>query len=311
MNPKKTASNPASNKKPLSDSFKRFSLKSPAKINLILKITGIRENGYHNIASLFQMIDLCDVITFGPEPSGKVRVTCSDRTIPQKKNLAFRAAMSIWRPGVQGVHIHIKKNIPSGAGLGGGSSNAATVLLALNRIWRLGLANSELRKKGKTIGADVPFFLFAPRAWVTGIGEKLRALPPAERFHILLVKPKVKVPTQKAYENFDKQLTRPLKSFNVLPLIKGRGFSLDKAVQLLANDLEETVLKSYPVIARVKKELLDLKGSKGVMLTGSGSAVFALFSKRSEATFAYRSVLREFPWWCKVASPVDSIVQIL
>jgi 4-diphosphocytidyl-2-C-methyl-D-erythritol kinase len=248
------------------------------------------------------MIDLCDLVTFRPEPFGKVRVTCSDKSIPARKNLAYLAAMALWRPGLPGVGIHIEKRIPSGAGLGGGSSNAATVLWVLNRVWRLGLSNLALRKIGATLGADVPFFLFAPRAWVAGVGDRLTELPPAEKFAVLLVKPSVKVPTKKAYKDFDSQLTRPLTYFKISPYIRQRGFTLDKAVGLLQNDLENTVLNAYPVLVRVKRELRGLQG-KGVMLTGSGSAVFALFKNKKDALSANRKIAGRFPWWSAVASP--------
>ncbi|MBI3581194.1 MAG: 4-(cytidine 5'-diphospho)-2-C-methyl-D-erythritol kinase, partial [Nitrospinae bacterium] len=200
-------------------------MESPAKINLLLKITGIRGDGYHNIASIFQMLDLCDLVTFRPNKLGKVRVTCSDRSIPARKNLAYRAATALWEPGLAGVDVILRKKIPVGAGLGGGSSNAATVLWGLNRIWGLGLSRPALRRIGARLGADVPFFLFAPRAWVTGTGDRLRELPAAEKFTVLLVKPRAGSETRKAYEIFDGLLTEPLKSYKMPPQIGKRGFS--------------------------------------------------------------------------------------
>ncbi len=285
-----------------------FSVPSPAKINMVLKITGIRKDGYHNIASLFQMVDLCDTVTFSPEPSGRVLVTCSDKSIPQKKNLAYKAAMMLWRPGLPGVRIHIEKKIPSGAGLGGGSSNAATVLAALNQIWGLDIAKPALRAIGARLGADVPFFLFAPRAWVTGIGDKLTCLPPAENFYALLVKPRVKVPTAKAYREFDARLTKPLSLYKIPTIFKKEGVLLGDAVRFLDNDLEDTVLGAYPVIAKVRGVLRRLKG-KGVMLTGSGSAIFALFDNHRGALEAYREISLG-PWWCEVTQPRYSMKHI-
>jgi len=289
-------------------SDRRFSVLSPAKINLILKITGRRKDGYHNIASLFQMVELADTITFGPDPSGRVRVTCSDTSIPQKKNLAYRAAMKLWKPGLPGVRIHIEKRIPSGAGLGGGSSNAATALAALNWMWELGLDNARLRAIGAGLGADVPFFLFAPRAWATGIGDRLTPLPPAEKFYILLVKPRVKIPTVKAYRDFDAQLTKPLSLYKISAGFKKEGALLEDTARFMENDLEKTVLGAYPVTAKIKRELRGF-GAKGVMLTGSGSAMFALFDSRKDVTAAYRKISLG-PWWCEVTLPRNSMMHI-
>ncbi len=281
--------------------FKKFSVSSPAKINLILKITGTRKDGYHTLATLFQMLELADTLTFSPDPSGRVRVACSDRSIPEKKNLVYRAAQLLWRPGLPGVRIEVKKVIPSGAGLGGGSSNAATALMALNHIWRRGLSAQRLRRLGAGLGADVPFFLAAPRAWATGIGDKLTPLPPAADFHILLVKPRVKIPTPRVYHLYDERLTKKPTLLKMNPIFKKGGTSLEETVRFLENDLENVVLETWPVVKRIKGELTG-SGAKGVMLSGSGSTVFALFDSRREAMAAQRALSRR-PWWCRVTSP--------
>lgn len=281
--------------------FKKFRLKSPAKINLLLKITGVRKDGYHIIATLFQMVELADTLTFSPEPSGKVRVICKGLRIPEKQNLVYRAAMQLWTPECQGVRIEIKKEIPNGAGLGGGSSNAATALMALNRIWKRGFNNAKLRALGAKLGADVPFFLFSPRAWATGIGDKLTRLPPAAGFHILLIKPRLKLSTKMVYGEFDAQLTAPLKSFKLNPSLKKDGILLEDTVRFIENDLEKTVLSKFPVIGIIKREMARF-GGKGVCLTGSGSAVYALFDNPSDARKACRAVSAR-PWWCRVTRP--------
>ncbi len=281
--------------------FKKFSVASPAKINLILKITGIRKDGYHTLATLFQMLELADTLTFSPDPSGRVRVICSDRSIPEKKNLVHRAAQLLWRPGLPGVRIDVKKVIPSGAGLGGGSSNAATALMALNHIWRRGLPPEGLRKLGAGLGADVPFFLTSPRAWATGIGDKLTPLPPAADFHILLVKPRVKIPTPRVYRLYDDRLTKKPTLIKINPIFNKKGFLLEDTVRFLENDLENVVLETWPVVKRIKRELIG-SGAKGVMLSGSGSTVFALFNSRREALAVRRALSRQ-PWWCHLTSP--------
>ena len=281
--------------------FKKFSVASPAKINLILKVTGKRKDGYHTLATLFQMLNLADTLTFSPDPSGRVRVICSDRSIPEKKNLVHRAARLLWRPGLPGVRIDVKKEIPGGAGLGGGSSNAAAALMALNHVWRLGLSPERLRRLAAGLGADIPFFLTAPRAWGTGIGDKLTPLPPAADFHILLVKPRVKIPTPLVYRLYDERLTKKPALLRINTIFKKEGILLEDTVRFLENDLENVVLETWPVVKRIKRELID-SGGKGVMLSGSGSTVFALFNSRREALAAQRALSRR-PWWCRVTSP--------
>ncbi|MBI5638518.1 MAG: 4-(cytidine 5'-diphospho)-2-C-methyl-D-erythritol kinase [Nitrospinae bacterium] len=281
--------------------FKKLSVASPAKINLVLKVTGKRKDGYHTLATLFQMLELADTLTFSPDPSGRVRVICSDRSIPEKKNLVYRAAQLLWRPGLPGVRIEVKKEIPSGAGLGGGSSNAATALMALNHIWHCRLSPERLRGLAAGLGADVPFFLTAPRAWATGIGDRLTPLPPAADFHILLVKPRVKIPTPMVYRLYDERLTKKPTVLRMNPIFNKKGFLLKDTVRFLENDLEDAVLETWPVVNRIKRELID-SGGKGVMVSGSGSTVFALFSSRREALAAQRALSRR-PWWCRVTSP--------
>lgn len=281
--------------------FRKFSLQSPAKINLVLKITGVRKNGYHTLATLFQMVELADTVTFAPAPSDRVRVECPGLRVPERENLVYRAARLLWKPGCAGVRITIKKNIPSGAGLGGGSSNAATALMALNHIWGLGHDNVRLRKLAVTLGADVPFFLFAPRAWATGIGEKLAALPPADDFHILLVKPRVNIATAGVYRAFDAQLTTRLNSIKIPVELSKEGVLLEDTVEFIENDLEKPVLANYPVIKKIEGHLRR-SGGKGVCLTGSGSAVFALFNDLPCAKRALRT-MDVRPWWRCLTRP--------
>lgn len=280
---------------------------SPAKINLILKIGSKRKDGYHNLATLFQMIDLCDVMTFKTEPSGKIRVICSDKSIPQYKNLAYLAARSLWREGSPGVTITIEKRIPSGAGFGGGSSNAATTLSVLNRLWKRSLSNSALRRIGAKLGADVPFFLFAPTAWATGVGEKLSRVPSMGRQHLLLVKPRLKVSTSHVYKLFDRQLTNRHRLDKIRARPR-RVYLLNEMVGMLENDLGPVVERQHPVIGIIKRRILAM-GSMGAMVSGSGSAVFGLFKNKGGLQAAYQEISRG-PWWCAVARTVNSMGQL-
>ena len=280
---------------------------SPAKINLVLKIRSRRKDGYHNLATLYQMVDLCDLMTFQAEPNGRIRVICSDKSIPQYKNLAYLAAKSLWRPGMPGVTITIEKKIPSGAGLGGGSSNAATALSALNRLWKRSLSNAALRNIGAKLGADVPFFLYAPTAWATGIGERLSRVPSSGRHYLLLVKPRLKVSTAHIYKLFDRQLTNPRRLDKIPPRPK-RVYLLNEMVYMLVNDLGPVVERQHPVIGIIKRRIAAM-GSMGVMVSGSGSAVFGLFENKRGLQSAYRNISRG-PWWCATARTVHSMEQL-
>ncbi len=288
----------------MSNLFKTATILSPAKINLFLKITGKRKDGYHNIATLFQMIDLYDKITFSPSPKREIEITCSKEGIPPETNLVYLAAQALWKPGLPGVSIHIEKNIPVGAGLGGGSSNCATALFALNRLWKLGLPQKKLMAKGKKLGADVPFFLFGPRAWGTGTGDRLTPLPPAEPFHILLVKPSEGAPTAKIYETFSLGLTKPLSRTKIPFEFKGLVLFED-TVAYLINDLEKTVVMMHPAVGTIRKALTG-EHCKGVMLSGSGTTVFGLFKDKPSADQALRKISRK-QWWCRLAKPLTSM----
>ncbi|MDH5542719.1 MAG: 4-(cytidine 5'-diphospho)-2-C-methyl-D-erythritol kinase [Nitrospinota bacterium] len=277
---------------------------SPAKINLILKVTGKRKDGYHNIATLFQMVGLYDKLTFAPDTGGKVTVACNVPGMEEKDNIVYKAAMSLWKPGCKGVSIRIEKNIPVSAGLGGGSSNAATALAVLNRFWGLGLSGARLATKAKNLGADVPFFLSAPRAWATGIGERLTPLPNCEKFHILLVNPGISVPTVEIYRHLPPELTTKPGIIKIPRRIR-EYISYEDTVDFLENDLERTVELRYPLVTLVKKEL-GRYAQKGVMVSGSGATVFALFKSKNEADAAIKG-MKQIGWWCSLVEPLDSM----
>ena len=286
------------------DNFNSVNFLSPAKINLFLKITGKRKDGYHNLATLFQMINIYDKISFTPNTGGDISVTCDNPMIDEKDNIVFKAAMSLWKRGLKGVSIKIEKNIPLSAGLGGGSSNAATTLSVLNNIWGLGLSKTKLAAKAVRLGADVPFFLTAPRAWATGIGEKLTPLPDCEKFHILLVNPKISIPTVEIYRHLPTELTSKPGIIKIPARFKGY-ISYEDTVRFLQNDLESTVEQRFPVVTLVKKEL-GVYTQKGVMVSGSGATVFALFKSKHEANTVARGIQKK-GWWCSVVEPLDNM----
>jgi len=281
-----------------------LSVLSPAKINLYLEVTGKRKDGYHNLATIFQMINLYDNLTFSPRTDGKIKVTCSNRKIKEKDNLVYKAAKSLWKKGLPGISIKIDKKIPVGAGLGGGSSNGATALYILNKIWKLGKTNAELRKIGKKLGADVAFFLYDTKAWATGIGDKLKPLPEMEKFHIVIVKPKISISTVEIFKSFKMELTTKKESSKIPA--KGKCLILvEDTIDFLRNDLESTVFERYPNLLKVRNAIKKT-GSKGVMLSGSGSVMFGIYRNLTKARLAYAEIAN-LGWFCELTEPLATM----
>jgi 4-diphosphocytidyl-2-C-methyl-D-erythritol kinase len=253
---------------------------SPAKVNLHLEILGKRTDGYHDIQTLMQRIDLCDEMEMNLGGEG-IRLTTEGEEVSQgMENLVAQAAQSFFReariPG-KGVTIHLKKKIPVAAGLGGGSSNAAAVLMGLNVMLSAGRDEQFLMTLGAKIGADVPFFLFQKSALARGIGEKLTAVALPSPLWFLVVIPPFRISTAWAYAVFD-QISSPKRERTPL---KGSYPLLEDLLPVLQNDLEITTFTRHPEIADLKKSLLAM-GAKGTLMSGSGPATFALFTTRQE-----------------------------
>jgi 4-diphosphocytidyl-2-C-methyl-D-erythritol kinase len=242
-----------------------YDVPAPAKLNLFLHVTGRRADGYHLLQSAFMLIDWCDTLHFELRPGKSLSREDLGEKLPAD-DLVLRAARALQAaaPGAQGAHIAIQKRLPIQAGLGGGSSDAATCLLALNRLWGLGLTVTQLAKIGLSLGADVPFFLVGRNAWVEGVGEQLTplALPPA-RF--VVVKPPSGLETARVFA--DPELKR-----NTEPAIIS-GFAANP-YQFGSNDLQAVAQRLCPGVG----EALEWLGSQGLAarMTGSGSAVFAM-----------------------------------
>lgn len=305
--------------------MKTILIKAPAKLNLGLRILGRRADGYHEIRSLMIRISLFDEINLRQAPAG-IRVDCDHRAVPgDEGNIAFRAAQVFGEEfgPVSGLKIQIKKGIPVAAGLGGGSSDAAAVLLGLRRMFAPRLPLQELRKVSVRIGADVPFFLFPGAARVAGIGERLSlyrgGCPPA----FLLVNPGVKVSSQWAYSEWDRdfwdkserngsglELTGDAAG-NKIELgyrLRPRGIKswTSKSInweEILRNDLEPEVRKAYPVVREVKERLLA-SGARGVGMSGSGSTFFGVFASPAEASRAARGLEKDTGWFVKPVKPI-------
>lgn len=260
---------------------------SPAKINLFLQVTGKRPDGYHELFSLMCCVDLFDTIMlqFGGD---RIAIESSNSQIPlDDTNIAHQAATRFLKSLkiTDGLTIRIEKSIPVAAGLGGGSSNAASVLAGLNRHYGLPFSRSELMSMGLGLGADVPFFLFQKPALASGIGEKLEAYQGALPFRILLVNPGIEVHTAEVYQNLNLRLTKCKKKITK-PSLKQSGFDVS---QHLCNDLENVTIDKYPEIGSLKTQLLK-HGALGALMSGSGPTVFGLFSDPHKAERARQAI---------------------
>jgi len=246
---------------------------APAKINLMLRITGQREDGYHLLQTVFQLTDLCDWLTFHKVESGEITLKQSIPGVPEETDLTIRAAKLLRKETGcdQGVRIEIEKNLPMGGGLGGGSSDAATTLLVLNRLWGLNLSQERLMQLGLQLGADVPVFIFGHAAWAEGVGEELQKIDPAEKW-LVIIKPDCHVDTKEIFSV--KGLTRDSKSIIISDFIAGQQ----------QNDCLGVVCKKYKP---VKDALADLAVFSDARLTGTGACVFAQFDSKELAEQAY------------------------
>ncbi|HEU4853990.1 MAG TPA: 4-(cytidine 5'-diphospho)-2-C-methyl-D-erythritol kinase [Nitrosospira sp.] len=260
-------------------SVTRLTCPAPAKLNLFLHVVGQREDGYHLLQTVFRLVDFADQLDFALRMDGVVKLHTPTSGVPEDKDLCVRAARMLQQESGTslGVDIYLEKRIPMGGGLGGGSSDAATTLLALNRLWGLGWQRSQLIKLGLRLGADVPVFIFGENAFAEGIGEKLSpiVLPPA---WYLILTPPVHVPTAHVFTS--KELTRNTIPIKIPPFYVEHGH----------NDLEPVVCRSYPEVARYLEWLKRLGNPRMAAMTGSGACVFAEFDTEPAARDAFAQV---------------------
>lgn len=253
---------------------------SPAKVNLFLKITGQRSDGYHELLTVFVPVALYDKLTISKSDKG-LEVYCSGRGLPKNQNnLVSRAAISFFeKTGIKkGVKITLIKNIPISSGLGGGSSDAATTLKALNHLWPNALSKEDLEKLALSLGADVPFFLLQKPAIARGIGEILQPIESFPSFWYVIVSPNLIISTAWAYEKTKLKLTNN-RNQNIIKCFKKNIFNIP---DLLFNDLERVTLVKYPFLSSIKESLLQL-GALGALMTGSGPSIFGLFDSAKKA----------------------------
>lgn len=273
-------------------------IRAPAKINLSLRVVGRRADGYHLLdtiivpVSLYDEIDMRRIRAAPGHPAGDlIQISCDHPLVPQgRENIVHRAAELIMRKTRkrQPISIHIKKNIPVGAGLGGGSSDAAAALVGLNRLLQLRLSLARIEKLALALGADVPFFVRARPARARGIGERLRPLRCLPRFWSVIVYPGFPVSTEWVYRGFRQKLTKPLVNTSITTSLKSVG----ELINRLENDLEAVTLKRYPEIGVFKQKLLR-EGAPGVLMSGSGSSVFGIFASKRAAVNAFRRLRKE------------------
>lgn len=256
-----------------------FTFPAPAKLNLFLHVVGRRQDGYHLLQTVFRFVDFSDQLSFRLRANAGIKLHTPITGVPEEQDLCVRAAKLLQqKTGIaQGVDIFLQKQIPMGGGLGGGSSDAATTLLALNQLWEVNLSKEQLLELGLQLGADVPVFIFGQNAFAEGVGEKLVAieLPPA--WYLVLV-PSVQVPTVEIFAS--KELTR-----NTLP-IKIPPFSVWQG----HNDLELVVCRLYPEVARCLEWLKRLENTTIAAMSGSGACVFAEFATESAARTAFEQI---------------------
>jgi len=278
--------------------------KAPAKINTCLHVLGKRPDGYHELAMLMQPVSLYDDITIDCDSGSRVQVDCPGVEMPaDSENITALAARALLAEAglEQAVSIRVEKNIPVAAGLGGGSSDAATVLTGLNEMLDLGFSNKKLMQIGVTLGADVPFFVCGGSAWATGIGDRLEKVDSMPDLWYVLVNPGVAVSTAWVYGNL--VLTSPGDADKLRKFPR----TAEDFVRLLHNDLEPVTMRRYPVVGEIKQRLME-SGAIGSLMSGSGPTVFGVFNSEESARNAASQLGKESSWRVFTVHPLGRLV---
>ncbi len=265
---------------------------SPAKVNLYLRVLRKREDGYHDILSLMQRISLCDEMTFAPTGGG-IAVRCPGTALPEDEgNIVYRAAAAFFsRIGTSpGIEITIRKRIPIAAGLGGGSSNAATTLMTLNEMYGSPMTREELMRIGTGLGADVPFFIFGKTAWACGIGDRFSESSILPTFWFVLIHPGFEISTKLVYQGLNLGLTKQGINYSI-PQFSTK----EDVIGGLTNDLEKVTVTLHPILNEIKALLLA-SGARGALMSGSGPTVFGIFTDRKSAGIAEKNLGQGTRW---------------
>ncbi len=271
-------------------------LHSPAKLNLFLKVLRKRPDQYHDLETVFERISLFDEIRLTADPVGKITIICDDPQVPKgPKNLVYQVSQMMQKQFAisQGVTIHIKKNIPVAAGLAGGSSNAATTLLGLDKIWKCGLRRSQIVDMGAKIGSDVAFFLYnASWALGEGRGEKITPFKIRRKLWHVVVVPRIKMYSKDVFTRLNLKLTKKRADVNILTLALKEKSAFEVG-NLLHNDLETSILSIRPELLRVKERMRKYSFC-GVAFSGSGPACYGLAPSEKMALAASKDLRRYY-----------------
>ena len=271
--------------------MKTLRIKAPAKLNIRLKVTGRRPHGYHELVSIMVPIDLFDLLELTVDPGGGIKLACEGMHVPtDESNLAFRAARSFFSgTGIrEEVSIKLIKNIPVAAGMGGGSSDAAATLLALNEMWSRPLSLPEMHDLAIGLGADVPFFLEGKPCLARGIGEILEPLESWPKCWFVIVRPPIEVSTSWVYSNLKFVLTTD-EYDNIKQTLSHVPISIP---QILENDLERVTSATFPIVETIKNSLIQA-GAQGALMTGSGPSVFGLFPSLDKALLGKQELVSQ------------------
>ncbi len=272
---------------------------APAKLNLFLRVTGRRADGYHLLQTVFRFLDHADRLHFSPRADAAVRLVTPLPGVPPENDLSVRAARLLQAASGcrQGVDIRIEKRLPMGGGLGGGSSDAASVLLALNHLWQIALPRQRLQEIGLTLGADVPVFIFGRNAFAEGVGETLRAVELPPRCYVV-VEPPVQVPTAAIFAA--PELRRDS------PPIEARDWARDD----IGNDLEAIACARFPAIASCLRHLSAAAAPARARMTGSGACVFAECSNPEEAAAALQRLPTGLRAWTSTGASAHPLLDL-
>lgn len=265
-----------------------LTLSSPAKVNLRLEVFGKRSDGYHNLRNLMERVSIHDEVEIKIVEKG-LQVYCDHEDVPNdESNTAFKALKEILAYSSRnvGVEVNIKKRIPIASGMGGGSSNAATVIKGINHLLKLKLSKEKLIKIGQKIGSDVPFFLFEGPALAEGMGEQLSKIKTMPKLLFLIINPGIKVSTQAVYQKINSD--RNGRRLEEIPNIYRTKRDVAK---ILSNDLEKVTIREFPVIGEIKEEMMKNDAIASLM-TGSGPTVFGIFSDKNKLTKAYEKLVK-------------------
>ena len=285
------------------DIMEKIEVKAPAKINLFLKILNKRDDGYHNIYSWFQAVSLYDRIVYGKISEAGLRLRHNGPSIlpTDEKNLIIKTAQLMFeRFNLNGgLDIDLKKNIPISAGVGGGSSDAAATIYAIDKLYELSLSNEKMQEIGQKLGSDVPFFFSSGQAEITGRGEIIKNISIPLNYSLILIKPKLSISTSESYSALKRDLTR---SSEIIKLFCYKDFrEMISNLSEIENDFEKGHLESFPILKKVRTALVNA-GADFVRMSGSGPTIYGLFRNMPEGD-DLKQIIRD-DWLYYVVKPI-------